>query len=190
MADDVFNPNPYGLSLKDVDETNRMMQPVRARGDGTYAEPFTIPEITEAMRLAGADEGDGTIVNSRFISTLTAMLAKRGAVSESEKLVRDRFTWLPHRVALPEEMPALLLTKLREEVAELEGAFSGNVARDGREVMRECADIVEVCYALGNIYAPGSLNAVERERLAKRAARGAFRRRIVMKLADLTDKPA
>ena len=95
----------------------------------------------------------------------------------TEKLVRDRIPAialandgqpLPCRTARPDEMPALLRAKLREEVAEY--LDSGDPA--------ELADILEVLCALAGLH--GMTRAdLERLRLSKACARGGFEQRIV-----------
>lgn len=99
------------------------------------------------------------------------------AARVQEKLVRDCFDWLPHRVAEPGEEYGLLAAKFDEEVAEVKAAHIGS-----KEFIQELGDLVEVCYALGGE------EAVEAARLAKKAERGGFDRLLVMKLADRTDK--
>lgn len=101
-----------------------------------------------------------------------------GNLSEqAEKLVRDCFTYLPHRVAQPGERYGLLAAKFDEEVAEVKAAAIGSP-----EFVEELADLVEVCYALGGY------DAVEDARNAKLEDRGGFSQGIVMRLADRTDK--
>lgn len=95
----------------------------------------------------------------------------------AEKLVRDGFADLPHRVAGPGERYGLLAAKFDEEVAEVKSAVIGSPA-----FIEELGDLVEVCYALGGE------KAVEAARLAKKAERGGFDRLLVMRLTDRTDK--
>jgi predicted house-cleaning noncanonical NTP pyrophosphatase (MazG superfamily) len=95
----------------------------------------------------------------------------------SEKLVRDVFDYLPHRVADPSERETLLAIKFDEEVAEVREAVFGT-----SEFISELGDLVEVCYALGG------REAVEQSRLAKLAERGGFDKLLVMRLEDRTDK--
>lgn len=99
-------------------------------------------------------------------------------MSGDEKLVRDCYDWLPHRIAGHGEKYGLLAAKLDEEVAEVKAAAIGSP-----EFVEELADLVEICYALGGE------NAVEQARQAKSAERGGFDRLLVMKLSDITDKP-
>ncbi len=93
------------------------------------------------------------------------------------KLVRDR---IPEhmgrlgeagrfRVAEPDEMVALLVSKAREEAAEV--AASGGSAE-------EIADLLEVLEAL--VRHNGSARAVEQARAAKRSTHGAFERWFVL----------
>lgn len=102
---------------------------------------------------------------------------REAAVVASEKLVRDCFDYLPHRVAGPGERYGLLAAKFDEEVAEVKAAAIGSEA-----FIEELADLVEVCYALGGT------ERVEQARVAKLVKRGGFDRLLVMKLADRTDK--
>lgn len=98
--------------------------------------------------------------------------------AESEKLVRDGYEALPHRVAGKGERYGLLAAKFEEELAEVRAAAIGT-----SEFVWELADLVEVCYALGGE------DAVELARLAKKAERGGFEKLLVMKLSDITDAP-
>lgn len=95
----------------------------------------------------------------------------------NEKLVRDCFTYLPHRVALRGERYGLLAGKLDEEYEEVKAAAIGSP-----EFIEELADLVEVCFALGGE------EAVENARLAKKAQRGGFEKLLVMRLEDRTDR--
>lgn len=95
----------------------------------------------------------------------------------SEKLVRDCFDYVSHRVAGPGERYGLLAAKLDEEVVEVKAADIGSPA-----FIEELGDLVEVCYALGGEA------AVEAARLAKKAQRGGFDRLLVMQLEDRTDQ--
>lgn len=95
----------------------------------------------------------------------------------SEKLVRDCFDYLPHRIAQRGERYGLLAAKLDEEVAEVKAAIVGSP-----EFIAELGDLVEVCYALGGE------EAVEAARLAKKAERGGFGRLLVMRIEDRTDR--
>src|SRR5689334_3849204 len=88
-----------------------------------------------------------------------------------EKLVRDIYEYLPHRVASPGEKYGLLAAKFDEEVAEVKAASIGTP-----EFIEELADLVEVCYALGG------RERVEEARLTKWAARGGFEKLLVMRL--------
>lgn len=97
--------------------------------------------------------------------------------SPQEKLVRDIYDWLPHRVASPGEKYGLLAVKFDEEVKEVKAASIGSP-----EFIEELGDLVEVCYALGGE------EAVEKARLVKKAERGGFDRLLVMRLEDRTDK--
>lgn len=97
--------------------------------------------------------------------------------ARNEKLVRDCFDYLPHRVADSGERIALLAAKLDEEVAEAKSAVLGSP-----EFIEELGDIVEVCYALGG------REAVEAARLGKFNQRGGFESGLVMRLEDRTDK--
>lgn len=117
--------------------------------------------------------------------------AERLSKQPHEKLVRDVFDYLPHRVADPGEGYALLTAKLDEEYTEVRDALEVITApqvADWRtyigkpELISELADLVEVCYALGG------REAVEKARLAKLAERGGFDKLLVMRLEDLTDK--
>ena len=96
-----------------------------------------------------------------------------------EKLVRDVFTYLPHRIAGNAERIGFLAAKLDEEVAEMRRAVL-----DSPEFVEELGDIIEVCYALGGF------DAIERTRLAKARARGRFEKGIIMRLEDCTDRAA
>lgn len=98
-------------------------------------------------------------------------------MSDSEKLVRDCFDYLPHRVAGPGERYTLLAAKLDEEIAEVKLAPIGS-----QEFITELADLVEICYALGGE------TAVEEARMAKKSERGGFDKLLVMRLSDRTDK--
>lgn len=60
-----------------------------------------------------------------------------------EKIVRDVFTYLPHRVAAEDERIDFLFRKIHEEVREVMGA-------SGDALIEELADLVEVCYAIGD----------------------------------------
>lgn len=100
-----------------------------------------------------------------------------GTLNEPEKLVRDCFDYLPHRVAEPGERYGLLAAKFDEEVAEVKAAAIGSAA-----FVEELGDLVEVCYALGG------KDRVEQARVAKLERRGGFDRLLVMRLEDRTDK--
>ena len=99
------------------------------------------------------------------------------ACSADEKLVRDSYGYLPHRVAQAGEKYGLLAAKFDEEVAEVKAAHIGSP-----DFIEELGDLIEVCYALGGE------ERVEAARLAKKEKRGGFDRLLVMKVADRTDK--
>jgi predicted house-cleaning noncanonical NTP pyrophosphatase (MazG superfamily) len=99
------------------------------------------------------------------------------AQDQREKLVRDVYTYLPHRVAAPGERDGLLAAKFDEEVAEVKAAPVGS-----QEFIEELGDLIEVCYALGGE------ERVETARLAKWHERGGFDKLLVMRLEDRTDK--
>lgn len=100
----------------------------------------------------------------------------------NEKLIRDGIPEVAAangdpirvRVAQPSEMPALLRAKLLEEFNEVMDASTA-------ELLGELADLVEVAYALAAAHGhdAGMLNAA---RVGKRVERGAFSKRLVMRL--------
>lgn len=97
----------------------------------------------------------------------------------AEKLVRDRIpTIAPHRTfrqATHEELPALVIAKLREEAAELLATAPGSDLE-----LLEAADLMDVVDRLETI-APDRLRLVRR---AKSNRAGLFWNRTVMHLDD------
>ena len=105
-----------------------------------------------------------------------------------EKLVRDRIpatldaagVRYEARRAAPDEMPALLIAKLQEEIAELLAATSDD------EVLEEIADVFEVLAALAFQHGADETETLSR-RAAKREARGSFIEGIVLRWTGTPD---
>lgn len=97
----------------------------------------------------------------------------------AEKLVRDRLPTIAprhiYRTATPEELPALLIAKLREEAEELLNTIPGSP-----EELGEAIDLMDVADRLETV-APPALRAARR---AKAATRGCFWNRTVMQIGD------
>lgn len=102
-----------------------------------------------------------------------------------EKLVRDG---IPARLdaagvryevrrATSEEMPALLIAKLQEEIGELLAATTDD------EALEEIADVFEVLTALTSQHGADETQTQSR-RAAKREARGGFDEGIVLRWAE------
>lgn len=70
----VESDNPYNLREVDLETTSQMMRPF-LKVKNMVDRPFTIEEVTTAMRAAGADDGD--ILNSVFIAELSKVLDAR-----------------------------------------------------------------------------------------------------------------
>lgn len=131
------------------------------------------PGLTSAEQRSGEALGQG---GPGLAAERNADAPAPNAATAPEKLVRDVYDYLPHRVAEAGEKYGLLAAKFDEEVAEVKAAAIGSP-----EFIEELGDLIDVCHALGG-------PEVERVRLAKRAERGGFDKLLVMKLSDRTDK--
>ena len=110
------------------------------------------------------------------------VMVRQASRQTFEKLVRDGIparldaagVRYETRLASVEEMPALLLSKLQEEVAELGAASSDTEALD------EIADITEVIAAIASRRG-ASQEQVSAQQTAKRGSRGGFDKGIVLR---------
>ncbi len=102
------------------------------------------------------------------------------------KLIRDRIPDIIKRsnksfrtkILEDDEFHASLLSKLKEEIVELQNASNDT------EAIEELADILEIIHSLSQIY-NSNIDKIENIRIAKKEKRGGFDKRIF--LIDVED---